>query len=141
MIHRLLSLGSKNLLRQNENEATRVKNNAQLLGQNFPKTAIVFRVMLHPTFKPPFIYDMQPCFKYKKHQSYKLYKDFKSFLINHSFVSFLIELKGRAESLYCITPFWKKILYYVHKKWQSYSKQRQGLRKQGCQGCHGTPTF
>ena len=43
MIRSVLSLGSKNFWKKNKNEATRAKIHALVLGQNFPKPAIVRR--------------------------------------------------------------------------------------------------
>ena len=44
MIHGFLSLGSKNVWKKNENKATGTKIHAPVLGQNFPKPAIVCRL-------------------------------------------------------------------------------------------------
>ena len=41
MILSFLSLGSKNFQIKNENEATKVKDNAPVLEQNLPKMALV----------------------------------------------------------------------------------------------------
>ena len=41
MIRSFLSLGSKNFQRQNENAVAKVKTHVPVLGQNFPKVAIL----------------------------------------------------------------------------------------------------
>ena len=43
MIHSFLSLGSNNVQKNNENKTTGAKVHASVLGQNFPKPAIVLR--------------------------------------------------------------------------------------------------
>ena len=41
MIHSFLNLGSKSVLKKKESKATGAKIHAPVLGQNFPKPAIV----------------------------------------------------------------------------------------------------
>ena len=41
MIHSFLALGARMFRKKNENDATRAKIRAPVLGQNFPKPAIV----------------------------------------------------------------------------------------------------
>ena len=58
MIRSVLSLGSKNFLKKNENEATRAKIHAPLFGQNFQKPAVVHMELI--TWWNAKVFDISP---------------------------------------------------------------------------------